>query len=90
MHFAENMKLTTPEVKKLMKSKPILMGEFGSFIEDEATMDEAIIFVKELEAAALDFGFKGSGYWTMDTFVQTRIWNLTWENGKMLKAFSNK
>ncbi len=90
MHFAENMKLTTPEAKKLMKSKPILMGEFGSFIEDEATMDEAIVFVKELEAAALDFGFKGSGYWTMDTFVQTRIWNLTWENGKMLKAFSNK
>ncbi len=87
-HFAENMKLLTPEAKKLMKSKPIIMGEFGSFIEDEATIDEAIDFVTQLNQAALDFGFKGSAYWTIDTFVQIRIWNLMWENEKMLKAFS--
>jgi len=88
MHFAENMKLTTNEGQKLMKSKPIIMGEFGSFKEDEETLDEAIVFVKELEEAALEFGFKGSGYWTMRCFEQTRLWNLMWENGKMLKAFS--
>jgi len=90
MHFAENMKLLTPEAKELMKSKPIMMGEFGSFNFDETTLDEAIDFVKELNKAALDFGFKGSCYWTMDTFVQTNLWNLMWENGKMLKALSNK
>ena len=90
MHFAENMKLLTPEAKELMKSKPIMMGEFGSFIEDEASLDEAIVFVTELDDAALEFGFKGSCYWTMDTFVQTRIWHLMWEDGKMLNAFSNK
>jgi hypothetical protein len=73
--------------KELMKSKPIIMGEFGSFIFDETTLDESIVFVKELNGAAMDFGFKGSAYWTIDTFVQTRIWNLMWENGKMLKAF---
>jgi len=89
LHFAENMKLLTPEAKKLMNSKPIIMGEFGSFIEDEATLDEAIVFMTELEAAALDFGFKGSGYWTMDTFEQTRIWNLIWDNGKMLKELGS-
>jgi hypothetical protein len=87
-YFAENMKLFTPEAKEFMKSKPIIMGEFGSFIEDEATIDEAIVFVKQLNQAALDFGFKGSAYWTIDTFVQIRIWNLMWENAKMLKAFS--
>lgn len=87
-YFAENMKLFTPEAKEFMKSKPIIMGEFGSFIEDEATIDEAIVFVKQLNHAALDFGFKGSAYWTIDTFVQIRIWNLMWENAKMLKAFS--
>jgi len=90
LHFAENMKLTTREGKKLMKSKPILMGEYGSFNEDEATLDEAIVFVKELDAASLEFGFKGSCYWTLRCFEQTRIWNLTWDNGKMLKAFDNK
>ncbi len=88
MHFADNMKLTTPEGQELMKNKPILMGEFGSFKENEATLDEAIVFVKELEEAALEFGFKGSCYWTMRCFEQTRLWNLMWEDGKMLKAFS--
>jgi hypothetical protein len=87
-HFAENMKLLTPEAKKLMKSKPIIMGEFGSFNFEETTLDEAIIFVKELNDAALEFGFKGSAFWTIDTFVQTTLWNLMWEDGKMLKAFS--
>ncbi len=86
-HFAENMKLLTPEASEFMKSKPIIMGEFGSFNFEETTLDEAIIFVKELNDAALEFGFKGSAYWTIDTFVQTNLWNLMWEDGKMLKAF---
>jgi hypothetical protein len=90
MHFAENMKLLTPEAIELMKNKPIMMGEFGSFNFDETTLNEAIEFVKELNNAALDFGFKGSAYWTMDTFVQTNLWNLMWGDGKMLKAISNK
>lgn len=86
-HFAENMKLLTAEAKELMKSKPIIMGEFGSFNFHERTLDEAIIFTKELNDAALDFGFKGSAYWTMNTFEQTSLWNLMWENGKMLRVF---
>ena len=89
-HFAKNMKLFTPEAKELMKSKPIIMGEFGSFNFDETTLDEAIVFVKELNNAALDFGFKGSCYWTMRCFEQTRLWNLMWEDGKMLKAASRQ
>lgn len=87
-HFAENMKLFSPEARELMKSKPIIMGEFGSFNFDEKTLDEAIVFVTDLEKAALNFGFKGSAYWTVDTFVQTFLWNMMWEDGKMLKAFS--
>ncbi len=90
MHFAENMKLLTPEAKELMKNKPIMMGEFGSFKENEASLDEGIVFVKELDEAALEFGFKGSCYWTMRCFEQTRLWNLMWEDGMMLNAFSNK
>jgi hypothetical protein len=62
MHFAENMKLTTHEAQELMKSKPVIMGEYGSFKEDEASLDEAIVFVKELQKAALDFDFKGTCY----------------------------
>ena len=88
MHFAENMKLTTPEAQELMKTKPVIMGEYGSFKHEEPTLDEAIVFVKELDEAALEFGFKGTCYWTIRCFEQTRLWNLMWEDGKMLKAFS--
>jgi len=88
MHFAENMKLTTAEAQELMKSKPVIMAEFGSFKHEETTLDEAIVFVKELQKAALDFEFKGTAYWTIRCFEQTRLWNLVWENEKMLKAFS--
>ena len=84
-YFVNNMKLSTPKGKKLMKNKPVIMGEFGSFKEDEATLDEGIKFVKELKQSALKFGFKGTCYWTMDTFEQARLWNLMWDNGKMLK-----
>ncbi len=88
MHFAENMKLTTAEAQELMKTKPVIMAEFGSFKAEEPTLDEAIVFVKELQKAALDFEFKGTAYWTIRCFEQTRLWNLVWENEKMLKAFS--
>ncbi len=87
-HFADNMKLTTAEAQELMKSKPVIMAEFGSFKAEEPTLDEAIVFVKELQKAALDFEFKGTAYWTIRCFEQTRLWNLVWENEKMLKAFS--
>ena len=89
-HFAENMKVFSPECKELMKSKPIVMGEFGSFKEDEASLTEAIVFVKELQDAALEFGFKGSCYWTMRCFEQTRLWNLMWEDAKMLNGLNDK
>ncbi|MEN8194214.1 MAG: hypothetical protein ABFS12_15445, partial [Bacteroidota bacterium] len=86
-YFVKNMHLDSKEGKKLMQSKPVIMGEFGSFKENETQLDDAIDFVKELKQAALDFGFKGTCYWTIDTFEQKRLWNLMWDNGKMLKAF---
>ncbi len=85
-YFAENMKVKTPECTELMKSKPIVMGEFGSFKENEATIEEAITFTQELKDAALDYGFKGTVYWTINTFEQSRLWNMMFDNGKMLKS----
>jgi len=87
-HFAKNMKATTQECTQLMKIKPIIMGEFGSFTFNETTLEEALTFSKELHAAALKFGFKGTCYWTLDTFEQTNLWNLMWEHGTMLKELN--
>lgn len=89
-HFAENMKATTPECERLMISKPIIMGEFGSFNFNETTVDEALVFSKELQEAALDLGVKGTCYWTLDTFEQTILWNLMWADGKMLKGLNGQ
>jgi len=85
-HFADNMKIFTPECKNLMQSKPVIMGEYGSFKENEPTIDAALTFTKELQEAALEYGFKGSCYWTINTFEQTRLWNLMWEDGAMMEA----
>ncbi|MBQ7589468.1 MAG: hypothetical protein IJU47_02115 [Verrucomicrobia bacterium] len=84
-YFTENMGLRTEEADRLRKSKPVIMGEFGTFKENEATLDAGIRFAKELKKAALDFGFKGTCFWTIDTFEQERIWNLMYENGRMLR-----
>ena len=87
-HFVDNMKLSTSEGVTLMERKPVVMGEFGSFKDNESTLDAAINFAKQLQEAALGFGFKGSGFWTVDTFVQTRLWNFMWEDERMLDAFN--
>ena len=84
-YFTENMGLRTEEADRLRKSKPVIMGEFGTFKENEATLDEGIRFVKELQKAALDFGLKGTCYWTIDTFEQERLWNLMHDNGRMIR-----
>ncbi|MBP5759895.1 MAG: hypothetical protein J6W90_00765, partial [Verrucomicrobia bacterium] len=84
-YFTENMGLRTEEADRLRKSKPVIMGEFGTFKENEATLDEGIRFVKELRKAALDFGLKGTCYWTIDTFEQERLWNLMHDNGRMIR-----
>ncbi|MDO4587381.1 MAG: hypothetical protein Q4C95_08795 [Planctomycetia bacterium] len=88
-HFTENMKLTTQEGRQLRTKKPIIMGEFGSFKENEKTTDEAILFTKSLKNAALKDGFAGTCFWTIDCFEQKDIWNLMWENGKLLKALQS-
>jgi hypothetical protein len=77
-HFADNMKVFTPECANLMQSKPVIMAEYGSFKENESTMGEALIFTRELREAALEYGFKGSCFWTVNTFEQTRLWNMMW------------
>jgi len=88
-YFANNMKILTPEGINLMKSKPVLIGEFGSFKFDEPNIDQATTFVKQLQQAALDYGIKGSVFWTLNTFEQKRLWNLMWENNKIMTGFKN-
>ncbi|WP_430813791.1 T9SS type A sorting domain-containing protein [Carboxylicivirga sp. RSCT41] len=87
-YFADNMKVTTTECADLMESKPILMGEFGSFINDETSIGAASTLVKELQTAALRYGFKGSIYWTISSFEQSRLWNLMSEDAEILDDFT--
>ncbi|MBR5626813.1 MAG: hypothetical protein IKW74_04240, partial [Thermoguttaceae bacterium] len=84
--FVTNMALNTEEGRALMQQKPVIMGEYGSFNWEEKTIDEAIAFTRLLKDSALEWGFSGSCYWTIDCFEQDFIWNLMWENGKMLRA----
>ncbi len=85
-----NMLLDTPEAIELLKEKPIILGEYGSFSSDieEFTIEEGMAFTKGLRDSAMSRGFAGAAYWTIDTFEQTNIWNLMWENGKYLPYIS--
>lgn len=87
----KNMKLDTEEAKLLMQEKPVVLGEFGAFSSDpdESTLEDGIAFTKEIKEAALKNGFSGYAYWTMDTFEQTNIWNLTWDNYKGFNSLND-
>lgn len=84
----KNMLLDTYEAKELMKKKPVILGEFGSFVQDHPTIDEAEDYVLSLRDAAMQNGFQGWCYWTFDCFEQKELWNLMHNNGQILDALT--
>lgn len=85
-HFARDMQLDSEEGLKWLEKKPVIMGEYGSFKFEETTLEDGVKFSKELKQAALDFGIQGTIFWTLDTFEQTGLWNMMWDNSRLLKA----
>ena len=85
-----NMQLDTTEAKTLMETKPVVMAEYGAFSSDyqEIDIESGMNFAKGLRDSAMEHGFAGAAYWTIDTFEQTNIWCLMWENGKYLPVLS--
>jgi len=77
-------KETLKECKKT--GKPVMLGEFGFFRENQTNIAATIAAMKHVAAQALENGFQGFMYWTYDTDEQKRIWNGKSENGEIMKA----
>ncbi len=65
--------------------KPVVMGEFGFFRENQKNITAAVKAMKHVLAQARENGFQGFMYWTYDTDEQKRIWNGKSENGRIIK-----
>lgn len=82
--FEHNMASTgffTPEMTKIRKKKPVIMGEFGAFDFMEKTFEEAVgnmVIVRDL---ALKENINGMLFWTYDCFEQRWLYHAAsdWE-----------
>jgi len=70
--------------------KPLLMGEYGTFKDKYADVEEAKVAMIKHQAEMDRLGFAGHLFWTWDTHSQKRIWDLTEEGGVLLKALKPK
>lgn len=62
--------------QEALKSKPVIMGEFGSFKFMDNSVSEELKTLRGLRAAALEKGLDGVIYWTLDCFEQEALGNL--------------
>jgi hypothetical protein len=74
--------------QEALKSKPIIMGEFGSFKFMDNSVPEELETLRGLRAAALDKGLRGVIYWTLDCFEQETLGNLC-ESPELLAELAN-
>lgn len=77
------------EVKALRKSKPFILGEFGSFKHVDADVEEALVTVGQIRDIAMKDGFKGYLYWTFDTFEQKDMYNAMYGDGRIYTQMSS-
>ena len=82
--FEHNMDSTgffTPEMTKIRKKKPVIMGEFGAFDFIEKTFEEAVNNMVIVRDLALKEKVNGMLFWTYDCFEQRRLYHAAsdWE-----------
>lgn len=85
-----SMKLNTAAAKQLLKTKPVILGEFGAISSDmeEEELELGMAFSKGLLNSAMKYGASGAMIWTIDTFNQNNVWALMEDNGSYLQEMS--
>ena len=83
----ESTGLYSSKMKELLKTKPFIMGEFGSFKFMDSTFDKAKESILKTRSLALKDNAQGYMMWTFDTFEQRSIWHAM-ENEDFLKDLS--
>jgi len=76
--FGRNLASTgffTPEMIKIRKKKPVIIGEFGAFDHVEKTFEEAVDNMVVVRDLALKENVNGMLFWTYDCFEQQRLYH---------------
>jgi hypothetical protein len=92
-HFDQRMSTMlegTTSLNEILAKKPIILGEFGAFYENEKGNDITTTAnrMADLAQVTMNSGFGGWCYWTFDTFEQKRIFNMVEENQEIMNAIS--
>jgi len=82
--FEHNMASTgffTPEMTRIRKKTPVIMGEFGAFDFMEKTFEEAVDNMVIVRDLALKENIDGMLFWTYDCFEQRKLYHAAsdWE-----------
>lgn len=67
--------------------KPIIVGEFGSFI-NELTLPEVEVWKRDEIDLFAEYGFQGWLYWTYTNDLQTTLWHAVDGSGEIFEALA--
>lgn len=67
--------LGTPAWEAMLRDKPFILGEFGSFKFMAGTFEQAAADMLQTRDLALADGAQGHAVWTYDTFEQRSLWH---------------
>ena len=70
------------------QQKPILMGEFGAFTADYASVGAAATGLQGWQTQSCAYNFQGWLLWTWDTDEQTELWNALSQGGAINQSLS--
>jgi hypothetical protein len=73
-----------PEMAGILKNKPFILGEYGSFKFIADTFEKAKKDIIETKELARKAGARGQMMWTLDTFEQRMLWHAVEDNGSFL------
>ena len=68
--------LYSPEMQSILKDKPYILGEFGSFKFMAKTFNQAKKNILKTRDLALEDNAQGYMMWTFDCFEQRSIWQV--------------
>jgi hypothetical protein len=82
--------LAAIEFGRLVRAKPIFLGETAAAKEELPTADAVVLGVSSFVHQACAHGFAGWAYWTWNTDEQRDLWNLAEQDGLLARRLSPK
>ena len=83
------MAFFSEEMDAIRKTKPVILGEFGSFRHIDDSFAQAADNLLRIRDLAIEHHMMGIMMWTYDTFEQKRLYPAMEDKGTFLKKLSD-